>query len=246
MGDIDLYHFTIRVAGITVRINTLYPKAIFLCFDYLYEGTPDFEITIKKQDLIDEQTIAFQNGNRQAKWGHLETLAIHRKILDRAIAYDAFMIHGAAIAVDDVAYIFCGKSGIGKTTHTQKWLAQTLNTFVINGDKPIIRLIDSTFFVSGTPWSGKERLNTNTMVPLKAIICMERAKDNHLEEISFPQAYLYFIQQIYIPDDPEKAKRMLDLLSQLYGKVRFYKFYFNNFKDDCFEVAYNALVKENQ
>ena len=80
------------------------------------------------------------------------------------------------------------------------------------------------------------------MFHLNAIICMERAEDNSIEEITFPQAYPFLLSQTYIQNDSEKANKTLSLLSQLYGKVRFYKFKFNNFKDNSFDVAYEALL----
>ena len=228
MWDNDFNHFTICIAGITVRVNTLYPKAFFLCLDYLCEQTPDFEITITKQDLIDEQIVALQNDNHQAKV-RLEPLAVYRKILDRAIAYDAIMIHGAAIAVKDASYVFCGKSGVGKTTHIQKWLEQNSNAFVINGDKPIIRLIDGTFYVCGTPWSGKEHMNTNTMVPLKSILFMTRSEDNAVARIDFSQAFPRMLNQIHRHKDMEKLQKALVLVERMKDSVQFYDFSSNNF-----------------
>ena len=245
MQDNDLNHFTICIAGITVRINTLYSKSFISCFDYLSEQTPDFEVTITKQDLIDEQTIAFQYGNHQTK-RHLELLAVYRKILDRAIAYDAIMIHGAAIAVNDAAYVFCGKSGVGKTTHIQKWLEQNSNAYVINGDKPIIRLIDGSFYVCGTPWSGKENMNTNTMVPLKSIIFMTRneGNDNSIVRIAFSHAYPRLLNQIHRYKDLVKMQKTLDLIERMNDSIQFFDFLSNNLKENSYQVAYDTIIEK--
>ena len=241
MWDNVLNHFTICIAGIVVRINTLYSKSIIPCLDYLSEQTPDFEITITKQDLIDEQAIALQNDNDQTK-KHLELLAVYRKILDRAIAYNAIMIHGAAIAVNDAAHVFCGKSGVGKTTHIKKWLEQNSNAYVINGDKPIIRLVDGTFYVCGTPWSGKEHMNTNTMVPLKSILFMTRSEDNSIVRMDFSQAFPLILNQIHRNKDIGKMHHTLDLVERMKDTVQFYSFSSNNIKADSYRVAYDAIV----
>ena len=37
-------------------------------------------------------------------------------------------------------------------------------------------------------------------------------------------------------------RKTLELLKRLNGKVRFYRFRFNNMKEDAFRVAYNALT----
>ena len=83
---------------------------------------------------------------------------------------------------------------------------------------------------------------TNTMVPLKSIILMERAEDNHIEQISFAEAFPKLLQQVYRPEDEEKMRKTLRLMQRLNGPVSFWRFQCNNFKDDCFDVAYNALV----
>lgn len=241
MRDNNLNHFTICIAGIVVRINTLYSKSIIPCFNYLSEQTPDYEITITKQDLINEQTFALQYDNNQMI-KHLELLAIYRKILDRAIAYDAIMIHGAAIAVNDAAHVLCGKSGVGKTTHIQKWLKQNSDAYVINGDKPIIRLINGMFYVCGTPWSGKEHMNTNTMVPLKSILFMSRSEENSIVRIDFSQAFPCILNQIYRYKDMDKMHHTLDLLERMKDSVQFYSFSSNNYKADSYQVAYNAII----
>ena len=88
----------------------------------------------------------------------------------------------------------------------------------------------------------KENKYTNTMVPIKAIVCMERSEENHITEITFAQAFPFLLQQSYRPGDKDKMRKTLRLLQSLNGKVKFYRFKCNNFKDDCFEVAYNALV----
>ena len=81
------------------------------------------------------------------------------------------------------------------------------------------------------------------MVPLKSIILMERAEENHIEQISFAQAFPTLLQQTYRPDDEEKMRKTLRLMQRLPPAVSFWRFQCNNFKDDCFDVAYNALVK---
>ena len=54
------------------------------------------------------------------------------------------------------------------------------------------------------------------------------------------------LQQTYMPEDAGKMRKTLMLLSKLKGKVKFYKFAFNNMKEDAFIVAYNALTEGNR
>ena len=152
-------------------------------------------------------------------------------------------MHGAVIALDDqTSFMFTAKSGTGKTTHIRKWLENAPGAFVVNGDKPLIKIADTEAIAYGTPWCGKEHLNTNIGVPLRAIVLMERSEDNAIEEITFSQAFPTLLQQTYRPADADKMRKTLSLLSALNGKMKFYRFRFNNLKPDAFRVSYEALT----
>ena len=139
--------------------------------------------------------------------------------------------------------MFTAPSGVGKTTHILKWLDHCPDAFVVNGDKPFILVPPDKGqpLVFGSPWSGKENMYTNTTVPLKSIILMERSEDNHIEQISFAEAFPSLFQQVYRPDEPEKMQMTLHLLQALTPSVSFWRFQCNNFKEECFQVAYSAL-----
>ena len=75
---------------------------------------------------------------------------------------------------------------------------------------------------------------------------MERAENNIIEQISFAEALPLLLQQAYRPNDEEKMRKTLLLIQRISDNVSFWRFKCNNFKDDCFEVAYNALVRNQK
>ncbi len=129
----------------------------------------------------------------------------------------------------------------GKLHILKKWLENLNDAFVVNGDKPLVKITETETLACGTPWCGKESLGRNVMVPLKAIVIMERGDNNHIREIPFMEAFAFLLRQTYHPRDTEKMKKTLSLFSQLKGKVRVFHFIFNNMKEDTFNVAYKAL-----
>lgn len=233
--------FTMEMAGLKIQINTISPRTCILCRDYLSDVAPDISVTIKNEDIEKEKQGITAIENKEI---YIETISAYRKIADQAIDFGILLMHGAVVATSGCSYMFAAPSGTGKTTHIRQWLRNDKNAFVVNGDKPLIKLTDDNVLACGTPWSGSEHMNTNTMVPLKAIILMERSDNNQIMSIPFIQAYPYLVQQTYIPKDPEKAKKALELLMKLGTKVSFFKFQCNNFKDDCFYTSYNALVRK--
>lgn len=236
-------HLKICVAGINIEFQTSYRFSKSFFRHFLSEGQTDCKVVISEEDItIHEQ----YSGSEQETWeGGIKSSNLLKKVSDCLIDYDIVLMHSAAIALNNNAFAFMAPSGTGKTTHILKWLENISDAFVINGDKPFIKISDDDFppFVCGSPWAGKEKMYTNTIVRLKAIICLERAEYNSIRQISFAEAVPFVLQQTYRPTDEEKMRRTIKLLKRLNGKVLFYRFQCNNFKDDCFKVAYNALVE---
>ena len=233
--------FRISIAGHVLEIHSLYSKVKSFCKEYLCDDEPEILISVTDEDIKKEQAHSeqFRGSVRE---GYLETLTVYRKICEALLQYNTFLMHGAAVAVGSQAFLFTAASGTGKTTHVRKWLENLDEAYIVNGDKPLIRITGREAIVCGTPWCGKERMGKNTMVPLKAVVLMERGEDNTISEISFGEAFPALLQQTYQTDDAEMTRKVLALLSQLKGRTRFYHFIFNNMKDDVFSVAYTALM----
>lgn len=234
--------FCAAIAGKTLRINTpvAYMKERF--GEYLTDSEAEICIDITQTDIDREYAASVIAGNTGSSKEELAMLAIGRKTAEALLTYSTFLMHGAVIAVGDSAFMFTARSGVGKTTHIQKWMENLPEAYVVNGDKPLIRADQNGATVYGSPWCGKEHLNKNVSVPLRAIALMERGEDNRIEEITFSQAFPTLLQQTYRPTDAEKMRKTLSLLTSLNGKVKFFRFVFNNLKDDAFRTAYDALV----
>ena len=234
-----LYSINIKLAGHVVRICTEYHISPKMYKAFRTTDDADLCIVLENED-IDFTLAEHLNTNRI----QVITPSILQKVSDALLCFDIILMHGAVIALNEGAYMFTAVSGTGKTTHILKWLNRMPNAYVVNGDKPFIKLNNdgSLPFACGSPWAGKENLYTNTMVPLKAIILMERSENNHIEQISFAEAFPILLQQTNRPEDPEMMRKTLQLLRRLHPVVKFYRFQCNNFKDDCFDVSYNALV----
>lgn len=237
---IDLRNFVIKVAGVNIGISTLSTGTYGYCIRYISDEKPDVCITVTKEDV--ERVASSGKGTDPTNTVYNECIAVYEKIIDALLDYDCFMMHGAVIAIDNNAWMFSADSGTGKTTHIKQWLRHKKRVYIVNGDKPIIRFLDGQIYACGTPWCGKERLGTNTMVPLRGIAFLERNEYNTIREMPFAEAYLYLLQHVHVQHDVEKAKKTLCLVRKLDHKVLYYDFKINNFKDDCFNVAYDAMV----
>ena len=175
---------------------------------------------------------------------YLETLAVYRKIATRLPSHHIWLMHGSAVAVNGEAVLFTAPSGVGKTTHTRLWLENIPSTTVINGDKPLLRLQNGVCEICGTPWSGKEHMNCNRIVPLRAICLLERGKENRITETTFAELRPALIQQTFRPNDPASLVKIIDLLEEAGHCVRCYRLSCT-MEPEAATIAYNAIFQNH-
>ncbi len=184
----------ISLAGVPIGIRCKYRENRIFLRDYETDEEPLFTIEPCKEDLrqskADFDRMDREEGNsirygtpkhnRSEKF--LENNAIHAMIADKLVEHNVLLVHGSALCMDGEGYIFMAASGTGKSTHAELWRRKYGDrVFMINDDKPLIKIEGSSVSVWGTPWDGKHHLSRNTSVPLKAIVDLYRDDCNHIE-----------------------------------------------------------------
>ena len=104
--------------------------------------------------------------------------------------HGALEMHSSVVMNDGKGYLFLGKSGTGKSTHSSLWLKHIPGTELLNDDNPILRLMpDGSARVFGSPWSGKTPCYKNQDVPAGAVVRIRQAPFNQIEKLPAVQAY---------------------------------------------------------
>ena len=99
-------------------------------------------------------------------------------------------MHSSVVMKDGKGYLFLGKSGTGKSTHSKLWLTHIPGTELLNDDNPILRLMpDGTARVFGSPWSGKTPCYKVKDVPAGAVVRLSQAPFNKITRLPLVQAY---------------------------------------------------------
>lgn len=220
--------FTVKLAEVNIKIKSIYDEVFFLCKEYLSDEDADFCVAIAEEDIVFER----EKSRREAAYegipytefarSYLETLAVYRKIAVGLLDYGAFLMHGAVVGLHGKAYLFTAPSGVGKTTHTGFWLEQFPDAFIINGDKPLLKYKDGKVYAFGSPWAGKEGVNTNTSLPLYAICALARGKENTIAPIGFNEILPLLLGQTYRPTDRENMERTMGYIKDIGKSVKFF------------------------
>lgn len=103
--------------------------------------------------------------------------------------FDTLMVHASVVAHNGAAYMFLGRSGTGKSTHSSLWLKHIEDTYLLNDDNPVIRVEDGKVNVYGTPWSGKTPCYKNEVLPLNAAVRLSQAPHNIIKKLPPLQSY---------------------------------------------------------
>lgn len=96
---------------------------------------------------------------------------------------NTLLMHASVIEREGIGYLFLGKSGTGKSTHSRLWLNHIADTSLLNDDNPIVRIIDNEVFVFGSPWSGKTHCYRNLQCKLGGFVFLKQAPHNKISRI---------------------------------------------------------------
>lgn len=232
-----------NIAGLTVQIKNEKGRTAKQAIPYLSDNQDEeqhIDITI---DVTQERVLAAMDEHpelNQDDWEYMLTASdFYTALLD----YDGIMLHSSCIVLDDKAYAFSADSGTGKSTHTSLWLKHFGDrAYMLNDDKPAIRLIDGKVCACGTPWSGKYDYSTPKIAPLAGICFLERSEDNYINEAETGKAVFNIFSQTFRKLNSAKMDKLFAVIEKLFELVPLYQMGCN-ISDEAVMTAYNAMKR---
>ena len=236
--------FNVKLAEKIIRIENKYNFIENMCRDYIVESK-DFDLAVSLTDEEIRREAENDAEGMQFSDAYLESLGVYRRIAEWLPQHDGFLMHGVLFEAEGKGILLCARSGVGKSTHMALW-KQLLGEKcrVINGDKPLIRIVDGKVYGYGTHWCGKEGININDKVLLTDVCFIERNETNITEKFADKDMISRLFKQIYLPKaDPLQKLKVLDLAGKLIVYANIWKILCN--KDiEAAQVAYEALFKK--
>ncbi len=227
----------LSIAGVNVGIEYKYSLSSWNCDEHKSGLHPQYTVSASYAEIMEE----YERLDRQFSLESCECNCLYRKVCLGMLDYDAFLLHAAVVAVDGEGYAFTAPGGTGKSTHVFYWTqAFDDRAVIINGDKPIIRYKNGSFYVCGTPWRGKERLGNASIVPLKSLCLLDRGAQNEIARADTDTVIDRIFHQVLLPEDPAQLVKQLDLLDTLIREVPVYHLKCNMTQEAAL-VAYNGM-----
>ena len=208
--------FTIALAGKNIAITPIHPVLRKFCAEYLTEEKPDFSIAVTQDDIEFERA-------KSAREDEVEGIPI-REFPDAYLESLAIYRKIAEKMLDYDTILFHGSA---------------------NDDKPLLKIEEDRVLVCGTPWDGKHRISTNTMVPLKGLCILTRAPENTIRPISTMEAIPMLLQQSHRPSNPASVAKLLKLLEKMSKNTGLYCLGCN-MDPEAAKVAYEGMNRKEE
>lgn len=193
--------------GLDCQERTTLRAQKYLCSDF--KGEPDFVIATTPEEIRARRLVAPEEIKAYLHEGKL----FYQTLVDR---YNGMMLHSSAVVVDDKAYLFTAPSGTGKSTHTNFWLELFGDrAYILNDDKPAVRILDDGIYAFGTPWSGKHDISVNNKVKLQGICILKRADENKISLVNSSEAVIRLVQSTFFNIDKELVAKLLKIIEKI-------------------------------
>ena len=140
---------------------------------------------------------------------------VHSLILARE---GGMLVHSSSVIRGDVAYLFAGVSGVGKTTISR--LAPP-DVHVLTDEMSYLRKEDGRYQAYGTPFAGDlARPGENLSAPLAGIYLLKQGPANVIEELGTAEAVRGIMANIlFFAQDPELVNALFEATIDLVARV---------------------------
>ncbi len=92
------------------------------------------------------------------------------------------IVHAGGVAFNEDGFLFCGRSGAGKTTLSR--LCRDAGATLLNDDRQFVWRDENGTWIAPTPWHGLEPEINNRTVRLRAVFHLEQAPVDRTHELA--------------------------------------------------------------
>ncbi len=235
-----------KIADIVVDFDAKYDMLKSHAEKYMINTNEAPEIQVTDQEMNDEKIAFYHSDNKDLPVTEgLEYQFTGNVFNKKLINFNGCFLHSSAVVVDGEAYLFSAPCETGKSTHASLWLKylEDKKPYIINDDKPALRIIDDEIYVYGTPFSGKHNISENTRAKLKGICFIEQSPENFIRKIDSKESFILFLKQTTYMLNSEEMGKLLGILDIIISKTPIYQFGCN-ISEDAVKLSYGTMKGE--
>jgi hypothetical protein len=129
------------------------------------------------------------------------------------------ILHACGIEWNGSGTVFLGHSGAGKST-LARILNRKENVHILSDDRIIVRNINGTYQIFGTPWHGETKFGSPLSAPLDKIFFLGHGTTDAIKRMDELQAVSNLVTCSFPPYwDPEGMRFTLSFLADLAGDI---------------------------
>lgn len=232
-----------KIADLIVEFDPNYPVLEKRAKKYLYDENRENDFKIP----YDKSTIKKEIEKNKTLTAELaEYMLVGAKFYTKLLHFSGCLLHASAVVIDNEAYLFSANCGTGKSTHTSLWLKylKEKNPYILNDDKPAIRIMKDGIYAYGTPFSGKYDKSRNTKVKIKGICFLKQAKVNTMKQITPKEAIPLFLEQTVRKLPKELMIKLLAIMDVVLKEIPVYQLCCN-MSQEAVQLSYQTMKGVN-
>ncbi|MDO4496429.1 MAG: hypothetical protein Q4B58_01140 [Bacteroidales bacterium] len=131
------------------------------------------------------------------------------------------LFHASVVACRGKGYLFLGKSGTGKSTHSSLWLKHVPGCELVNDDNPVVGIRQGKVVVYGSPWSGKTPCYRDVSYEVGAFVQIARDKVNLITSMDAVQAFVTLLPACSgVKWDKQLYRSQCDAITELVERTK--------------------------
>ena len=166
----------------------------------------------------------FLNKDLKKRLAEFEYVLSGMLFFEIAISSNYLPLHASAINYNNFTFCLSGPSKSGKSTQSDYFIDTFKESLVINEDKPLIYFKNNSFYVTGSPWSGKNVINKNIEKKLDYIFFVNKSSENSIEELKEIEKIKLLFKNIHRPGELNLVDNTVKIINQLIKEVKIYNF----------------------
>ena len=110
--------------------------------------------------------------------------------------YATLLMHASVIRNDGRGYLFLGKSGTGKSTHTRLWLSHIPGSDLMNDDNPVVRVVEGRSMSTVLPGAGKHLVTAGCLRRWELFVQLRQCPENTIRKESVLESFASLLPSV--------------------------------------------------